>query len=658
MRQGRIPQTRAASNREFCKGAPGSQARCGHDPRDASLRQPTMSGLAPSLGGGHRIMGPLLAVSDATAAILLAADLLVVCGSVLLRFLFNAPVEWADDVARGLMVGSSFFGAASALARSENLGVAFFIDMLPTGPRRVIDAVGALLVTVVASYVAFKSISLGGLTTDQTTGSGLPMELTFYPMGAGAVFMTIFALDLFCRRPIRDTAAGIVATGLVVGLYIVWDLLLPASAPSSGTLMLVGFFVTLVGGLPIGFALALAALTFIWVEGTLPGVIFAQQMARGIDNFVLLAIPFFILVGYLMEANGMSVRLIELLQRAVGRMRGGLNVVMVLSMVLFSGISGSKMADVAAVGSVLIPAARRSKQNPGSAVALLAASAIMAETIPPCINLIILGFVANLSIGGLFVAGVLPAALMALALIAVSIIFGKPAVSSDEAGPRIPMTGLWSGAIASFGLIFMIFAGFKSGFATATEISAFAVVYAIVIGSLVFRELGFATAAQSFVQAATRSGLVLFIVAAAQSLAFILTLQQVPHAVGDMMLSLSGLHGTWLFMLLSIAVLIVMGSVLEGAAALIIFGPLLLPVAVKLGINPLHFGVVLVIAMGLGLFAPPLGLGLYGACLIGNVPIEQTVKPIMGYLGVLFLCLLVIAFVPSISTVLPHTFGY
>ncbi|HEY5131388.1 MAG TPA: TRAP transporter small permease, partial [Bradyrhizobium sp.] len=183
-----------------------------------------MSGVAPSLGGGHRIMGPLLAVSDATAAILLAADLLVVCGSVLLRFLFNAPVEWADDVARGLMVGSSFFGAASALARSENLGVAFFIDMLPTGPRRVIDAVGALLVTVVASYVAFNAIKLGGLTTGQTTGSGLPMELTFYPMGAGAVFMTIFALDLFCRRPIRDTAAGIVATGLVVGLYIVWDL--------------------------------------------------------------------------------------------------------------------------------------------------------------------------------------------------------------------------------------------------------------------------------------------------------------------------------------------------------------------------------------------------------------------------------------------------
>jgi tripartite ATP-independent transporter DctM subunit len=428
--------------------------------------------------------------------------------------------------------------------------------------------------------------------------------------------------------------------------------------PSSSTLMLLGFFITLFGGLPIGFALALAALIFIWVEGTLPGVIFAQQMARGIDNFVLLAIPFFILVGYLMEANGMSVRLIELLQRAVGRMRGGLNVVMVMSMVLFSGISGSKMADVAAVGSVLIPAARRSRQNPGSAVALLAASAVMAETIPPCINLIILGFVANLSIGGLFVAGLLPAGLMALALIVLCIILGKRPEKVEDVAPEAPVSGLWSGAIASFGLIFMIFFGFKSGFATATEISAFAVVYAIVVGAVVFRELSFKTAAHSFVQSATRSGLVLFIVAAAQSLAFVLTLQQVPHAVGDIMLSLSGSQGVWLFMLLSIVVLIVMGSVLEGAAALIIFGPLLLPVAVKLGIDPLHFGVVLVISMGVGLFAPPLGLGLYGACLIGKVPIEQTIKPIMGYLGLLMLCLLVIAFVPSISTALPRAFGY
>ena len=615
--------------------------------------------LPRSIPGSASLVAPLLWLTDTVAALMLLADLIVVCGSVVARSLFDAPVEWADDVARGLMVGSSFFGAASALARLENPGVAFFVDQLPPYPRRLADAVGALLVVAVSAAVAYNAVQLGLFTTGQTTGSGLPLQLTFYPMSVGAIFMTLFALDLFRRRSIGDMAIGLVIVAAVVALYLGWDALAPDSLPSSGTLMLLGFVVTLAGGLPIGFAIALAALLFIWVEGTLPGVIFAQQMARGIDNFVLLAIPFFILVGYLMEANGMSVRLIELLQRLVGRMRGGLNVVMVTSMVMFSGISGSKMADVAAVGSVLIPAARRSGQKPGSAVALLAASAVMAETIPPCINLIILGFVANLSIGGLFMAGLLPAGLMALVLIAVCVIFGrKTPATGIETGPRRSLVSLWGGGAASLGLILMIFIGFKSGFATATEISAFAALYAIVIGGVVFRELGPRSAARSFVQAATRSGLVLFIVAAAQALAFVLTLQQVPHMVGQMMIAVSEGGGTWLFMLLSIVILMLMGSILEGAAALIIFGPLLLPVATRLGVDPLHFGVVLVISMGIGLFAPPLGLGLYGACLIGNVPIESTVKPILGYLGLLFLCLLVIAFVPAISTALPHAFGY
>src|SRR6185437_5052735 len=343
----------------------------------------------------------------------------------------------------------------------------------------------------------------------------------------------------------------------------------------------------------------------------------------------------------------------------VGRLRGGLNVVMVLAMVIFSGISGFKMADVAAVGSVLIPAARRARQNPGQAVALLAASAVMAETIPPCINLIILGFVANISIGGLFMAGLVPAGLMALVLILAAVAFGSRATLAEwDAKPRASMSQLWGGVAVTVGLLVIIFGGFKSGFATATEISSFGALYALVVGGLVFRELSPRAAARTFVQSATRSGLVLFIVAAAQAMAFVLTLQQIPHALAEVMIGLSKTSGTWLFLLCSIFILIVMGSVLEGAAALIIFGPLLVPVAAQLGIAPLHYGVVLVVAMGIGLFAPPLGLGLYGACLIGNVPIEVTVKPMLAYLGLLLLCLLAIAFVPGITLWLPHMSGY
>ena len=612
----------------------------------------------PATAGAVAPVRWLLAVTDAVAAVLLIADLAVVIVSVVLRSTFNAPVEWSDDVARGLMVGSSFFGAASALARGENVGVAFLVDRLTPGTRRIVDAVTALLALIITGYVAYHALELGMLTTGQTTGSGLPLELTFYPMGVGAACMAAFALDQLVRRSLRDIVIALVIVAALIGVWFGWNALAPNTVPGAGLLMLIGFVLSMASGMAIGFALALAALIYIWAEGALPGVIFAQQMARGIDNFVLLAIPFFILVGYLMEANGMSVRLIALLERMVGRLRGGLNVVMVLSMVIFSGISGSKMADVAAVGSVLIPAARRSSQNPGNAVALLAASAVMAEAIPPCINLIILGFVANLSIGGLFMAGLVPAAIMALALIAVAIIFGTRTEISDEATAQQPVSRLWSGAAATVGLLVLIFGGFKSGFATATEISAFAALYALVIGGIVFRELSPGSAWRSFTQSAIRSGLIMFIVAAAQSLAFVLTLQQIPHMLGDALIHLSQSSGTWLFMLLSIAILIVMGSVLEGAAALIIFGPLLVPVAAQLGIAPLHFGVVLVVAMGIGLFAPPLGLGLYGACLVGNVPIEQTVKPIMGYLGLLLICLLVIAFVPGLTLWLPHALGY
>src|SRR3954469_13780413 len=497
-RSTRTPSANALPCRPRISSSSGRSRRLSSSRSSRPRPEPSVTS-APATDGASAPVRFLLGITDTVAAVLLAADLLVVIVSVTLRSLFNAPVEWSDDVARGLMVGSSFFGAASAVAHGENAGVAFFVDSVPPHVRGIVDAAVALLILIIAAYVAWHAIELGQLTTGQTTGSGLPLELTFYPMGFGAACMAAFALDHFVRRDWRDVFAAIAVTAAVAGLWLAWSTLSPRTAPGPAPLMLIGFVLSLAGGMAIGFALALAALIFIWAEGALPGVIFAQQMARGIDNFVLLAIPFFILVGYLMEANGMSVRLIALLERMVGRMKGGLNVVMVLSMVIFSGISGSKMVDVAAVGSVLIPAARRSRQNPGNAVALLAASAVLAEAIPPCINLIILGFVANISIGGLFVAGLTPAGLMALALIAVAIAFGtRSAFAEDDLRAKTPALALAGSALVSLGLILIIFVGFRAGFATATEISAFAVLYSLVVGGVVFRELTWASTARTF----------------------------------------------------------------------------------------------------------------------------------------------------------------
>ena len=610
-------------------------------------------------GPWRRLVAGLLWAVEVAAAILLVADLGVVVVSVLSRYLFDASMVWSDDVARTLLLAVSFFGAAAALARGENAGVTFFVDRLAERHRRRIEAMVDVVVLVIAASLTWNGWVLLGDTAGQTVGAGIPQEVFFGPLCLAGAAFTVFALDRLLKHRAVRLAAAVLVTGVVAGLFWAWGAFAPDSLPTMPWLMGAAFLVALVAGMPIAFVLALATLVFIWMGDILPGEIFAQQMARGIDNFVLLAVPFFILVGYLMEANGMSVRLIALLQRGVGRLRGGLDVVMVLSMVVFSGISGSKMADVAAVGSVLVPAARKSGQKPGDAVALLAASAVMAETIPPCVNLIILGFVTNLSIGGLFMAGLLPSALMALALIALVILLGRktttPVVLDGADGDT---RGMWTSGAAAFGLIALIFGGYRSGFATATEISAFAVVYAIVIGALAFRETSWRGLGTVLRHSAVRSGMVLFIVATAQSLAYVLTLQQIPHAIAELLVSISASHGSWLFLLLSIAILIVMGSVLEGAAALIIFGPLLMPVARQLGIDPLHYGVVLVIGMGIGLFAPPLGLGLYGSCLIGGVKLEETVWPILKYLGLLLTCLVLIALVPQITTFLPRLAGY
>jgi tripartite ATP-independent transporter DctM subunit len=606
----------------------------------------------------HLVHGLLTAI-EVAAALLLAADLLVVMASVLGRHFLAAPMVWSDDVARMLLLAVTFLGAAAALAHGDNAGVTFFVDRLPARWREKVDAAVAEIVVIVAAALCWNAFALLEDTAGQTVGAGVPQEVFFAPLCFAAAAMTVFALDGLLMHRWRDLGVAAVGLAVVVAAWLGWSSLAPDALPPMTVVMGVAFLVSLVAGVPIAFVLALSTLVFIWCGDILPGEFFAQQMARGIDNFVLLAVPFFILVGYLMEANGMSVRLISLLQRGAGKLRGGLDVVMVLSMVVFSGISGSKMADIAAVGSVLVPAARKSGQKPGEAVALLAASAVMAETIPPCVNLIILGFVANLSIGGLFMAGLLPSALMALALIGAAIVTGRrTAADAIVGGAGESLSGMAVSGVAAFGLIALIFGGYRSGFATATEISAFAVLYALAVGAILFRDMTWRAAGQVMRHAAVRSGMVLFIVAAAQSLAYVLTLQQIPHLIAEVLVTLSAAHGAWLFLLLSILILIVMGSVLEGAAALIIFGPLLMPVARQLGVDPLHYGVILVVGMGIGLFAPPLGLGLYGACLIGGVKLEETVRPILKYLGLLFLCLLLIAFVPWISTALPRALGY
>ena len=418
-----------------------------------------------------------------------------------------------------------------------------------------------------------------------------------------------------------------------------------------------GFFGGLILGVPIAFVLAFSSLLFFLSDPSLPMLVYSQTVLAGMDHFVLLAIPFFVLAGLVMEANGMSSRLIELLLRVFGRMRGGLNLIMITATAFFSGISGSKLADIAAVGGILMPAVRKTRQDANAAAGLLAATAVMAETIPPCVNLIIFGFVANISIGGLFMAGLVPAAVLALSLAAMAIYFGTR-INPDEAfDARTPMVKLLGGALVGLLMILMIGKGVTSGIATSTEVSAFAVVYAFVVGGLAFRELTWRSVLRLFLQSGSITGSILFIVAAASSVSYALTILQIPQYLSSTLIALGQQFGSNAFVVVSVLLMIVFGAVLEGAPALIIFGPLLAPIALRLGVHPLHFGTVMVIAMGLGLFSPPIGLGLFATCAITETRLENVWRPMLKYLALLFVVLLLLVFVPTFSLWLPARLG-
>jgi tripartite ATP-independent transporter DctM subunit len=281
----------------------------------------------------------------------------------------------------------------------------------------------------------------------------------------------------------------------------------------------------------------------------------------------------------------------------------------------------------------------------------------MSETIPPCINMIIMGFVANISIGGLFVAGLVPAAVLAVALAAVAVYFGSRIDPKDAFEKQTPLIRLIGGAMVGLVMVLMIGKGVTSGVATSTEVSAFAVMYALVVGGLAFRELNVRSVVNLLVRSASMAGGILFIVGAASSISFALTIQQIPQYLSDAMVTIAHQYGAQMFVVVSALLMIVFGAILEGAPALIIFGPLLTPIAQQLGVHPLHFGTVMIIAMGLGLFSPPIGLGLFATCAITGTKMKDVAKPMLKYLLVLFMALMLLVFVPAFSLWLPRHFG-
>jgi tripartite ATP-independent transporter DctM subunit len=619
-----------------------------HIPASLGFRHDTASGAW---------LGTLNRWTEYVSGAVLAADVLVVFVSVVFRYFLHDPLDWAEEIARALMIVLVFFGAATVLARSQHVGIDLFRQMLPGHWQPALIQVGHWIIAGVAASLFVSSVLLLVDTYDQTTSIGLPQWLYVYPVVVGSLFMTLFGIANAINGPRRVVAGTLLGCAALAAIVFGWNTLVPAHAIPHGLLLATGFIGALVLGVPIGFVLAFSSLLYFLSDPSLPLLIYSQQVMAGTDHFVLLAIPFFVLAGLLMEANGMSSRLIELLLRVFGRVRGGLGLITITATAFFSGVSGSKLADIAAVGGIVMPAVRRTRQDPNEAAGLLACTAVMAETIPPCINMIIMGFVANISIAGLFMAGLVPAVVLALSLAALTVIVGQKIDPDQAFETRTPLLKLLGGALVAIVMVGMIGKGVTSGVATSTEVSAFAVIYALVVGGLAFRELTVRALAQLFVRSASMAGGILFIVAAASSVSFALTIEQIPQLVSGALIAFAHQYGSTMFLIVSVAIMITFGAVLEGAPALIIFGPLLTPIAQQLGIHPLHFGTVMVIAMGLGLFAPPIGLGLFATCAITGTQVRDVARPMMKYLAVLLVTLVLLVLVPAFSLWLPNRLG-
>ncbi|HVB67530.1 MAG TPA: TRAP transporter large permease subunit [Acetobacteraceae bacterium] len=598
-------------------------------------------------------------VLDIVVAAALFGELGIVIADVIGRAFLGRPLLWADEVSGLALTVIAFIGGAVAYRRDQHIAVHVLVEHLPASVRAPVRAASDWMVLGISVLCFVPSLGLLLIRWEELTPI-LELHTTWIalPLTVGMGLTAVYALARLAAQPRGAVLTSAVALALpaaaVALVHLLWVPELSNGLAIAAAIVLV--LVTVLLGLPVGFALTLATALFLYAVNPAAMVALPQNMVDGVSRFVLLALPFFILAGFVMEAGGISRRLVLFVAALVGRLRGGLLQVLVVSMYIVSGISGSKAADVAAVGLVMRDMLDEEGYDRSETAVVLASSAAMGECVPPSIAMLVLGSVTSLSTGALFAAGLIPAAVIALCLM--GLIFlraGRAGVPRRAAvGPR-GLLGLAARAILPFSMPALLFTGIFTGFATPTEISAFAVAYGLVLALLVYREISLRALLRVAAQASTVAAMVLFTLAAAQTFSWTLSAAEIPQALAQLVSSWR--DNTALFMVASIAALVVLGSLLEGLPALLILAPLLLPIATKLGISGLHYGIVLLIAMGVGAFLPPLGVGFYIACAIARAPMGPATRAMVPYVLVLLAGLLLVAFVPWFTLLLPRSFG-
>jgi tripartite ATP-independent transporter DctM subunit len=594
----------------------------------------------------ERWLGHLIEVP---AAALVVGEVAVLLAGVVMRFIFNSPIPWADELASILFLWLANLGAAIALRRGSHMRTTALVSRWSSRARAWGEALAiaapclmlVILIGPMAQYAQEEWVV-------QTPALSWPGTIRAAAVPVGAACMIAISLLRLARLSAADligVALSIAALAGVLYLGSGW-------LQSIGNWNLVIFFAVLLGagvllGVPIAFCFGLATVAFLLCVTSTPLQVVSGRIDEGMSSLILLAVPLFILLGHLVEMTGMAKAMVDFLASLLGHVRGGLNYVLLGAMLLVSGISGAKTADMAAVAPVLLPEMKKRGNHEGELISLLAASGAMAETVPPSLVLITIGSVAGISIAALFTGGLLPGVVLAsmLALLAryrsAEIAVGLKRAPMKVVGKTLLVS------LPALALPVLIRAAVVEGVATATEVSTIGIAYAVLAGLFIYRRFDWKRLYPMLVDTAALSGAILFIIGTATAMSWALTQSGFSHSLAAAMTSVPG--GKVGFLLVSIVAFIVLGSVLEGIPAMVLFAPLLFPVARAVGVHEVHYAMVIILSMGVGLFAPPFGLGYYAACTIGRVHPDVAVRRIWPYLGALFVGLLIVTFVPWFS---------
>ena len=611
-----------------------------------------------SESAGSPLLGTVKWTIDATAAlashasaILLICEIILLSAAVFFRYVLRTPLIWSDELAELLLIWQAMLGSVVAFHLGQHLRLEVLYETLSSRGKEILDVLCLILMILICAPLAFYAFEEVLLNWDLVT----PALAISPSWRIGALFVGLALIAVLAAgqltikvadgnsRAFVSVLAAVVMTALAV--FLLRDVFV-----GLGNINLIIFFIGLGGaciliGLPIAFCFGIAAMAYVIFGTYAPLSIVPARMETGMAHILLLSVPLFIALGSMLVISGMADNMVKLLVSLVGHIRGGLSYVLVGGIALVSGISGSKAADMAAVAPVLVPEMRKRGAKDGEIVGLMAASCAMSETIPPSLILIMTGAVTGISIGALFNVGWYPALVLAAILCVMS--YWRAAKSGESRSEKASWgtrRKLAAVAVPVLILPFIIRTAVVEGVATATEVATVGIAYILVLALIIDRRFNWRRCYSSFRDASVLTGVIFIILATANAMAWGFVQSGFSSVLTSVAESLPG--GAYGFFLLSIVVFMILGSILEGIPAIVLLGPLLFPVAHSLGISEIHYALVAVLAMGVGLFAPPFGVGFYTACAICQVQPTVVMRAIWPYVGVLFFGIVLVAVVP------------